>query len=200
MCYSATSSIQSYFSTLSLVLLMLLYYGLYSIYLLWHILFIATFSQIQLIEYFIWSSIYENNTSRNIYWTSIIPALLWMQPLVQTLGHLMVAENTIVPSILVIYYLYKAIQSFSVRPHLMSHIGTYGHLVWGHHFTFWQSLLYLYGMFAPLLLTRQYTLFMYGLISLVYIRFKYPIQEFSSMWCFVAIGYTILLVPLSLYM
>lgn len=200
MCYSATSSIQSYFSTLSLVFLMLLYYRLQSTYLLWHILFIITFSQIQLIEYFIWSSIYENNTPRNSYWTSIIPSLLWLQPFIQTLGYLMVVDDTIIPSMLVIYYLYKAIRSFSNRPQLISHIGTYGHLVWGHHFTLGQSLLYLYGMFAPLLLARQYVLFGYGLVSLVYIRVKYPIQEFSSMWCFVAIGYTILLVPLSLYM
>lgn len=200
MCYSASASLRSYLATNALLVLLVLVYGITNLYLVWHVTFVATFSLIQLVEYYIWCSLYSDDKVANRYWTVLIPPLLWLQPLVQTIGYFSTLDQydscaVFVALSSILFYTTSTILSFVQRNHRkeISQVGPNGHLVWSQEniHSLPQALLYLLGMFIPLLAAKEYLLFIYGALSLVYSRVVYPVQEFSSMWCFIAIGYTL---------
>lgn len=203
MCYSASASLRSYLATNALLLLLLLIYGLSNTYLIWHITFVATFSMIQLAEYYIWCSLYADDKEANRYWTATIPTLLWLQPLVQTIGYLTTDNITTINQMyitlaFIFFYVVNILVTFVQRNHkqIISQVGPNGHLVWtpGRVHSLFSGIAYMLGMFVPLLMAREYLLLAYGTLSFIYSRVVYPIEEFSSMWCFIAIGYTICLI------
>ena len=54
--------------------------------------------------------------------------------------------------------------------------------------------IYLIGMGIGLWYTQNYSLLLYGICSFIYILSQYPPDEFSSMWCYVAVAYSLLCV------
>lgn len=199
MCYSASASLRSYLATNALLFLLLLIYGTSNLYLIWHVTFVATFSLIQLAEYYIWCSLYADDKETNRKWTAAIQPLLWLQPLVQTIGYLSTNNITTVNHFLIVmafisFYVINVLVTFCQMSskQTISQVGPNGHLVWtpGRVHSLLPGIAYILGIFVPLLMSREYLLLAYGTISFVYSRITYPIEEFSSMWCFIAIGYT----------
>lgn len=84
-------------------------------------------------------------------------------------------------------------------------VGPSGHIIWSRNGDNLMGSvlgpLYLIGLFLPLiLLWIQYglanlsplVLIVYGAVSAVYVMANYPSQSFSSMWCYLAVGFAFL--------
>ena len=166
--------------------------------------FIISFTTIQLLEYYIWKSIDNNNKSDNEYYTRLVPLVLFIQPIVQTYFSWKITNNNLLFNLLIVYILIflftlATINNFEYQ----SEVGKNKHLIWYktkvntkektiviQRFIF--GYIYLLGLGIGLYFTKQYILLLYGIISFIYIWKNYPEDEFSSMWCFVAIFYSIL--------
>ena len=182
--------------------------------------FIISFTTIQLLEYYIWKSIDNNNKSDNEYYTRLVPLVLFIQPIVQTYFSWKITNNNLLFNLLIVYILIflftlTTINNFEYQ----SEVGENKHLIWYktkvnfslplyktktdktkvnpkektiviQRFIF--GYIYLLGLGIGLYFTQQYTLLLYGILSFMYIWKNYPEDEFSSMWCFVAIYYSIL--------
>jgi len=151
---------------------------------------------IQLWEGLIW---YFGTTHclSNTVFVPLILVTLYLQPFVQTwMGYLTTKQRTLyimsfVYIVLLIFALYRAFtENFSVV------VGEHGHLVWNTDrgsFIGSFGVLYLLGMFLGLLYDAPTTLplIVYGLISFT-VAMKYmPTKEFSSFWCYIAVGYSV---------
>ena len=164
--------------------------------------FIISFTTIQLLEYFIWKNI--NIPENNEYYTRLIPLVLFIQPIVQTYFAYKFTLNNTLYNLLIVYiimfvYIFVTINNFNYQ----STIGPNKHLIWYKidKITKEQSTvikrhvlgyIYLIGMGIGLWYTGNYLLLSYGILSFMYIFINYPEDEFSSMWCFVAIVYSLL--------
>lgn len=86
MCFSLKASLYSWFFTLcmSFVLMYLSSRNKKKIIDTWHITFLLTFTQIQVIESLIWTDINVRNNMQ--FFTSLIYIFLWLQPLVNIIG------------------------------------------------------------------------------------------------------------------
>ena len=166
--------------------------------------FIISFTTIQLLEYYIWKSIDNNNKSDNEYYTRLVPLVLFIQPIVQTYFSWKITNNNLLYNLLIVYILIFLFTLVTINNfEYQSQVGTHKHLIWYktdkntkektiviQRFIF--GYIYLLGLCIGLYFTKQYTLLLYGVISFIYIWTHYPEDEFSSMWCFVAIYYSIL--------
>lgn len=167
----------------------------------WNALFIATFTLIQLLEAGIWSG-YNNQLL-----TEIILVALLLQPMVQTFASYYYTESIfmkyliIVYAIILVYTIYRVITA--QQGQFYSDRGPNGHMVWhdtrypnsflagGYSFI---GVLYLIGLFVPLLFMKDYKwvpLIIVGLGTLFYSLYMTRNQEFSSVWCLSATLYAL---------
>lgn len=170
--------------------------------------FIISFTTIQLLEYYIWKSIDNNNKSDNEYYTRLVPLVLFIQPIIQTYFTWKITYNNLLFNLLIVYILIFLITLVKINDfEYNSQVGKNKHLIWYkidkktkektlviQYYFF--GYIYLLGLCIGLYFTQQYTLLLYGILSFMYIWKHYPNDEFSSMWCFVAIFYSILAVIL----
>ena len=156
-------------------------------------LFILSFALIQLWEGGIW----DNPQSSFV---AFILLTLWIQPLAQIYGAYYVTKSNIfLPLIyfyvlIFIYTIYRVLTTtFSVSK------GKNCHLVWNDDKTpnsfIGSSIfpyIYLFGIFFPLIYTKQWILLTIGILTLIYSLYNYSLsKEMSSFWCYSAIIYSI---------
>ena len=179
-------------------------------------IFVFTLGLVQLLEYGIHSGADPNHSGRALFIT------LWLQCLVLAIGvfifindsknqhnptmtenivHTIAGWNLFLFSIIFVISLifsFASDNTFSGAPGSSGHIEWYmndGHLLgkWG-----W---LYIVGIFVPLFLIFAYymwadvqiaVLIIYGTLSAAYVLSNYPLNAFSSMWCYLSIGFAFL--------
>lgn len=169
----------------------------------WNFYFIITFSSIQLLE----AAIHAGFDKDRI--VSLILVMLLLQPLVQNLGcySYLKSENDTSSSIIKPFlYLYVVLLAyiyiFSLRNKFTSYKGENGHLVWEvvssnnenkNLMSTPIQYLYLFGLFFPLLFMGQtgYILITVGVLTALYSYLTSSGKEFSSMWCFTSVIYSI---------
>jgi hypothetical protein len=178
--------------------------------------FVFTLGLIQLIEYGIHSGTDPNQSGRALFIT------LWLQCLVLAIGVFLFidgsynAENpstteTIVHTIsgwnlflFAIIFVVGMIMSFTSDWIFSATPGPSGHIEWymngGSLLGKW-GWLYLIGLFVPMFLIFAYyawadvgiaILILYGILSAMYVISNYPSNAFSSMWCYLSIGFAFL--------
>lgn len=172
----------------------------------WNAMFILCFTIIQLLEGLIWSRMDRNITTGIATITAIILIALWSQPLVQTYmgyrttGSKILYYGTILFVALLGYAIYRA-----VTGNFTTIVGPNGHLVWidknnksflSSDKTKFLTIFYLMGLLGPLLFMKgiwqKTALIGYGLATLLYSIYNYSnTEEMSSMWCFIACGYSL---------
>lgn len=179
-------------------------------------IFVFTLGLIQLIEYGIHSGADPHQSGRALYIT------LWLQCVVLAIGvflfikgvkdpdnptvtenvvHTIAGWNLFLFSIIFVVTLvlsFVSSNNFYGAPGPSGHIEWYmnsgpilGNLGW----------LYLIGIFLPLLLIFAYyswtdvgiaILIIYGVLSACYVLINYPPEAFSSMWCYLSVGFAFL--------
>ena len=168
--------------------------------------FIIAFATIQLLEAGIWVSITDDNRSMNDLMTRLIPIALLAQPLIQTYMGYRYTGNTFLKLFsfvllgIFIYAWYRIGVSKPGQYH--SVVGSQGHLVWKNEGSStgvlggkWIILLYLLGIFAPLLFMENgkgIALLTVGVITALYSLSMTRSEEFSSYWCFTAVAFSII--------
>ena len=187
----------------------------------WNATFIITFTLIQLLEAVLWISIKHNNVHLNQIITRTVLVALWLQPLVQTyMGYITTGSNFlfILSIVLALVFTYYTIYAITSSKNFYTSPGQSCHLVWhqskdsmtsanlstcgnnndtGLFLTKnkYLTILYLIGLFVPLLFMipkwQGYVLLFVGITSFTYAKLTSSPQEFSSMWCYVAIIYAV---------
>ena len=176
--------------------------------------FIFVLGLIQLIEYGIHSGSDPNQSGRALFIT------LWLQCLVLAIGvfifingskdpdDISVRENVISTIagwnlfLFSIVFVIALIVSFSLN--FSAAPGSSGHIEWymnGKRFLGSFGWLYVLGIFGPLLLLLAFygwsdisiaILILYGLLSAAYVVVNYPQEAFTSMWCYLSVGFAML--------
>lgn len=202
MCFTAKASMTG-FLLITIVALFLFYRGeKYDRVLS---LFIIALGLIQVIEYGIHMGINSQTAGLLLFVT------LWLQTLVFAIGlYIFMKEGTlkvISTWYLVIYsiiFIIALIYAVMNKNSFTGQEGSSGHIEWtrnggGFLGDYWW--VYLLGIFIPLLLLLSYYqwkdiglyfLILYGIISLIYVRYTYPPEAFSSMWCYLVVGFAFL--------
>ena len=156
----------------------------------WNALFIANFILIQLAEGLAWL---DFDISRYL-----LLYIVAFQPIIQSFGNAYFNNQPLFYIPVIIGLLY--IPFFRVIDKITKGVG--GHLVWNvNHIN--KYLMILYGVYyftymsLPLLwqvpLQRYSILIVYGLLTLTWSLYNYNLSgEFTSMWCFLGIGYAFL--------
>lgn len=176
--------------------------------------FIFTLGLIQLVEYGVHSGADPNQSGRALF------IILWLQCLVLAIGvfvfitsssdtdnistreniiGIITGWNLVLFSIIFIAALILSFTiDFSAAP------GPSGHIEWymnGQPFFGKWGFLYIVGVFVPLLLLFGFynwadvslgILIIYGLLSAAYISGNYPPEAFTSMWCYLSVGFAFL--------
>lgn len=177
-------------------------------------IFIFTLGIIQLIEYGIHSGADPDQSGRALFIT------LWLQCLVLTIGvfvfitssrdpdNISTQENIIeiiagwMLVLFVIIFIAAVILSYTLD--FSASPGSSGHIEWymdGMPFFGKWGFLYLVGIFGPLILLFGFydwsdpgiaVLIIYGLLSFGYVSGNYPSQAFTSMFCYLSVGFAFL--------
>jgi len=175
----------------------------------WAAAFIMSFNAIQLIEYFAWKGIDEKNRELNSNATSFIPLALFLQPLIQSVGSYYTTKSDIMKYIVTLFWLiFGYILSTRNNYDYISEVGENKHLVWYKidkntkeksllvKYNYGLINIYLIGLVAGLFFAvpKYYglTLSSYGILSFLFVAYKYPKDEFSTMWCLIAVFYGVL--------
>ena len=195
MCYSFESSIKAWIITFILCTYMLANPDKYNN---WIPLIILTFTQIQIMEAIIWTSM-DKNQEVNKKTTKILFFMLWLQPLLNSLiGYKNTHNNILLYATffytLILVYLHQT----SINDKFISTIGPNGHLVWNrfdqnnNKIEFFKNKLliplYLSGLLFPFFYIKgniKYIPISVGIGTFIYNLYKYE-SEFSSMWCYTA--------------
>jgi hypothetical protein len=166
----------------------------------WNAAFIMVFSTIQLLEAGIWSDPSQN--IKNLL-TRLIFLTLLLQPLIQThMGYKYTGSSFlyIMSFVYLAIFLWGILKITTSKASFHTTLGPNGHLAW--HNKDNQSflgngvvtLLYLLGLFVPLLFMKNFKwvpLIAIGLVT-AFISYKYSsTKEFGSYWCFTAVAYAI---------
>lgn len=209
MCYTAKSSITSWW-ILALMSLFLWYRN--EKYDRALSTFVFTLGLIQLIEYGVHSGASLQQAGQAVFLT------LWLQCLVLAIGVFLLtkghSENTTHTVIGIIsgwnLFLYAIIfviallYTFVSESTFTANINIFGQVEWfrnngsllGN-----SAILYIIGIFVPLFLIFGYYLWadlniaillLYGILSAGYVIANYPINAFSSVWCYLAVGFAFL--------
>ena len=198
MCFSFESSITSWFLAFLASVYMLANNNEYDV---WLPLFILVFTQIQIIEAIIWTSI-NSKDSINGNATKILSFLLWMQPFLNSFIGFTQTGNTILLGMTIFYGFMLIYHYFSSQNDtFISTVGPNGHLVWNRYNakgepvthvlgSGFMTFIYMFGLFVPFLFMeniymRNITIFI-GALTLIFSLINYQ-SEFSSMWCFTAV-------------
>lgn len=214
MCYTAKASITSWW-ILAMMALFLWYRN--EAYDRAISIFVFTLGLIQLIEYGIHSGADPQQSGRALYITLWLQCLvlaigvfLFIRSSVETEGAPTLTEN-IVSTIagwnlflFAIVFVVTLVLSFTSGATFSGAPGSSGHIEWykddGFILGRW-GWLYIIGLFVPLLLIFAYfawsdigiaLLILYGVLSAAYVLANYPPEAFSSMWCYLAIGFAFL--------
>lgn len=178
MCWSAEGSLKTYAAAMTLVAIHLFRGKIDPILLL----FLVVFTQMQLVEYFLWK-----NLDDTTFWSRIGFFLLMAQTLVTAAmlpPNMRVAAWTIILAGTAMYLLTNKVDATTV-------VGDNGHLKWN-----WVPPVtspwawgWLVMLLGPFLITRHYYLLLFGMgtwIMSFYFNSKYG--TLSSYWCWVAIS------------
>lgn len=175
----------------------------------WNAGFITTFTTIQLLEAGLWSS--GKDSDVNSILTSLIAVMLMAQPLVQVyLGYTYTKEiilyyMSFIYLALFLYAIFKVLRTSSAggasnASHYHSVVGPNGHWIWKNGssdsvINGWViGLLYLIGLFVPLLFMKDYRglpLLFVGIVTAIYSLVISGKGEFGSMWCITAVLYSV---------
>ena len=173
--------------------------------------FVFTLGLIQLIEYGIHSGTDPHQSGRALFIT------LWLQCLVLAIGVFIFIDGSKDPDnptmtenivhtiagwnlfLFAIVFVIALILSFTSGSTFYAAPGSSGHIEWymngGPLLGKW-GWLYLIGLFVPLLLIFAYyvwadigiaLLIMYGILSAAYVLANYPLNAFTSMWCYLSV-------------
>lgn len=187
----------------------------------WNATFILTFTLIQLLEAILWISIKHNNIQINQLITRAVLVALWLQPLVQSyMGYITTGSSflLVLSVVLALVFVYYTIYAVTSPKNFYTSPGRSCHLVWHQSYNpivneslstcgnredtglfltdnKYLTALYLIGLFIPLLFMvpkwQGYILLFVGITSFAYAKLRSSPQEFSSMWCYVAIIYAV---------
>ena len=184
MCYNAKVSLNTYIFGTIIAIILLLFNNLsiLSIY------FAYTISLIQLMEYFAWININNNdkNKEKNIYYLSIIGlSILIIQILIINVNYLEGIERIILIIIIIIFFTYVFYYNYKNNKFNIT-IGENGHLIWH-----WIDIEYLnvIGLFFwlyPFLRINDYLIFILISLSILFSVYNfYKYKTFGSMWCYI---------------
>lgn len=213
MCFSAKASISSWW-ILALMSLFLWYRN--EKYDRALSVFVFTLGLIQLIEYGIHSGSNPQQSGQALFIT------LWLQCLVLAIGVFLFISQSIEPDtisttekvvhiiagwnlfLFAIIFVIALIMSFTAGWTFSGAPGSSGHIEWslnnGNLLGKW-GWLYLLGVFIPLILIFAFYLWadigiailiLYGALSAAYVMTNFPSNAFSSMWCYLSIGFAFL--------
>jgi len=156
----------------------------------WNALFILSFISMQFAEGLAWLN-YDIARYLVVY-------IVALQPVIQSFGNAYFNNQPIFYIPVIIGFL----MMFLIRPPGKIGVGPNGHLDWfvrfDNNWSYVFYFLFYYSFMAiPLLwqkpIQRFSPLLIYGILILIYSIYNYrETGEFSSMWCFLAIGYAIL--------
>lgn len=179
-------------------------------------IFVLALGLIQLIEYGIHSGADPSQSARALYIT------LWLQCLVLAIGVFLFINSSIDPEqpnltqnvvhtiagwnlmLFAIVFVVTLVLAFVGGHNFWAAPGDSGHIEWsrdGGSLLGNIGWLYLVGIFLPMMLILGYylwadvgiaVLILYGLLSLAYVVAIYPPAAFSSMWCYISVGFAFL--------
>lgn len=203
MCYSFESSISSWIVSFLICSYMLVNPQDYSY---WLPLFILTFTQIQIMESILWTSLESDNIRVNEITTKLLSFMLWLQPLMNIILAYKHSEASILLYGIYLYIIIILYHYLSSRTDkFISTIGPNKHLEWNRYdidnnkYDFvlgdrYMSMIYLIGLFGPFLFMEdkmKYISFLFfgSTFFLSYVKFK---SEFGTMWCYYSVFASIL--------
>lgn len=202
MCFSFESSIKSWFLALAGCLFLLAFSKNKNLS-IWISAFTLTFTQIQVLEAIIWKTLEANKNADVSNIARYIPVLLWCQPFIQSIFGYIYTKNIFL-LYLSFVYLFMIFMELNSSDTIKIQISKSGHLVWKRYRdgkpiyllgdNMIVGLIYLFGLLAPLFFIdnehfiTKIGLIGFGVMSLLY-SFTYGPDEFSSMWCYIAVNY-----------
>jgi hypothetical protein len=169
-------------------------------------IFILLLGMIQLVEFTIHNGSSGSESGKWIF------MILWLQILALTIGTFVYIN----PNDTILWSLALIMMLFGIAVFLMgvwftatstfdSFVGKSGHIEWYRDqkplMGGWFGPLYLLGLFAPLILLWLNTsmkdmallvIILYGVASAVWVASTFPSEAFSSMWCYLAVGFAFL--------
>lgn len=180
----------------------------------WNAGFIMTLATIQLLEAGLWTSINRDKRGFNDILTKLVLLTLMSQPLVQSyLGYKYVSAEKRASEIsssilammswvflgLLIWALFRVGSAKSGQ--FFTSVGPNGHLVWSDSQSSsfiggtWVAILYLAGLFIPLLFMKEWkgiSLIAIGIVTAVISILASSKGEFSSYWCYTTVIYSLI--------
>ena len=204
MCFNVESSLSAWAISNAIALYL---YARNEKYDRWSAGFIAVFSTIQLLEAGLWWNGDSNNSNELL--TRVILLVLILQPLAQSyLGYRFTKNDTLKYMSYVCFgaLLWTFFRLGSARSGQFSAtLGTQGHIVWndkksgsflgGEGVAAWLvPIIYFTGLFLPLILARGRRgglLLTIGVCTAVWSMTHSGSGEFSSMWCYYAVAYSV---------
>jgi len=194
MCYDVKSSLTSWSIAVAIAIYLYIRNRNYD---RWNSGFIIAFTTIQLVEAGLWST---DNKGLNSLLTRLVLMVLLFQPFVQTYLGAQATKNTFLH---IGSYIFLGIIIYgllaSTNKNLRSNVGKNGHLVW--HLEGMMGgvvgILYLLGLFVPLLFMKEgrgLPLLITGLITAAFSASKAGTGEFSSLWCYYSVIYSVVAV------
>lgn len=158
----------------------------------WNAIFLVTFTTIQLIEGGLWFSVETGNTQANRTLTKFVIVALFAQPLVQTyFGYLYTGSVVLYYFSFVFLGLFLwAIYLVLTRDMGISQPGKSGYLVWGSLSKIppWVLIVYITGLFLPLIIAKSWSLFIVGVIT-AFFSWLVNAEAFASLWCLTSCAY-----------
>jgi hypothetical protein len=198
MCYSFESSLHNWFISLGLSLSLLVKPSLENV---WLSAYTLTFTQMQILEAIIWKII-KSGGNPNDMGKYIVFALI-AQPLINSMFGFIATKNKYLLWMTIIYILMLIIESKRLKNNTFKiFVGPTGHLVWQRYENNeWISILghpinkylYLVGLTLPLCFVQtpimKYASVISVMTSFLYSYKNYNDEEFSSMWCYISVGF-----------
>lgn len=202
MCYSFQANITAWIVSFLSCVYMLINPQIYSN---WLPIFILTFTQIQIFEAIIWTSM-NNNKEINSKATRYLSYFLWLQPLINSFAGYMYTKESVLLYMIFFYTLIILFHHFdTIDDKFISTIGPNGHLVWnrtnknnkqkgiiGNNKLL--QIAYIAGLFIPFLFMKNitgYSVIAFGILTFIISNILYK-TEFGSMWCYVSVILSIL--------
>lgn len=181
MCWSARASLNTFaFSLFGFAI------GLINNYHLPMLIFMMTFSTVQLAEYFIWTHL--KNARKNELASKFLFLILVLEPYAASL---VIPDKTVRTGFIIAYTIFLLISSpyiLSKDTKWHSSPGANGHLQW--HWvtsTTWILIAWSVFLIAPFLLAKRYYSLIFGILTLVVsVYFFWRYKTAGTMWCWVA--------------
>jgi hypothetical protein len=163
--------------------------------------FLIVLGLIQLIEYGVHSSMNSNQAGKLLFID------LWLQCAIFSVATYIFLGNSISLALAIVFSLIFGVALVYIlvtKDTYSAQVGETGHIEWTHNggsFLGPYGWLYLIGIFAPLLvLLAHYNwtnvglwlLILYGIVSALIVVLMFPPQAFTSMWCYLVIGFAFL--------